>query len=128
MVFFPENLGLFRFVLVCFKIVYFGCFASIPKQRVSMFPLNRNKQKTNSLIESMFWYFSEHLGLFRFVSKQFSCFGCFDVRNTEKSETNQIFLFFVSRNKLKQILFQFVSFKLIFFCLFRGHPNGDDVC
>ncbi len=34
--------------------VCFGCFASIPKQRVSMFRLNRNKQKTNrnSLIES----------------------------------------------------------------------------
>ena len=27
--------------------VCFGCFASIPKQRVSMFRLNRNKQKTN---------------------------------------------------------------------------------
>ncbi len=53
-------------VLVCFETV---CFGSIPKQRDSMFRLNRNKQKTkrNRLIESIFWYFSENLGLFRFV-------------------------------------------------------------
>jgi hypothetical protein len=39
--------------------VCFGCFASIPKQRVSMFRLNRNKQKTNrnSLIGSIFCNF-----------------------------------------------------------------------
>ncbi len=36
-------------------------------QRVSMFRLNRNKQKINrnSLTESIFCYFSENLGLFR---------------------------------------------------------------
>ncbi len=40
-------------------------FTAIPKQRVLMFRLNRNKQKTNqnSLTESIFWYFSENLGL-----------------------------------------------------------------
>jgi hypothetical protein len=70
LVFFSENLGLFRFVLVCFETVCFGCFGSIPKERDSMFQLNRNKQKTNrnSVIESIFWYFSENVGLFRFVS------------------------------------------------------------
>ena len=59
LVFFSQNLGLFRFVLVCLETVCFGCFGSIPKQRVSMLRLNRNKQKTNqnSLIESIFWYF-----------------------------------------------------------------------
>ncbi len=38
------------------KNLCFGCLASIPKQRVSMFRLNRNKQKTNrnSLIGSIF--------------------------------------------------------------------------
>ncbi len=53
----------------------FGCFASIPKQRVSMFQLNRNKQKTNrnSLIGSIFCFFYRKfrvfpvlLGFFRF--------------------------------------------------------------
>jgi hypothetical protein len=35
-----------------------------------MFRFNRNKQKTkqNSSIKSIFGYFSENLGLFRFVS------------------------------------------------------------
>ncbi len=78
MIFFTENLGFFSFFcsfylfffLVCFETFCFGCFASIPKQKVSMFRLNRNKQKTHqkSLKESIFGYFSENLGLFRFVS------------------------------------------------------------
>jgi hypothetical protein len=75
LLFFTENLGFFsffrffRFFSVCFEAVCFGCFASIPKQRVWMFRLNRNKKKThpNSLKESIFGYFSENLGLFRFV-------------------------------------------------------------
>ncbi len=60
----------FRFFLVCSETVCYGCFASIPKQRDLMFRLNRNKQKThpNRLKESTFGYFSENLGLFRFVS------------------------------------------------------------
>jgi hypothetical protein len=79
LVFFAESLGLFRFVLVYLETFCFNCFASIPKQMVSMFRLNRNKQKTNgnSLIESIFLYFSE--GLFQFVSVCFEtvvCFGC----------------------------------------------------
>ncbi len=53
----------FRVVSACFETVCFGCLASILKQRVSMFLLNRNKQKTNrnSLKESIFWYFSENV-------------------------------------------------------------------
>jgi hypothetical protein len=73
LVFFQGNFGFFRFfrfALVSFETVCFGCFASIPKQRVSLFRFNRDKQKTNrnSLIESIFWYFYGNLGLFRFVS------------------------------------------------------------
>jgi hypothetical protein len=75
LLFFTKNLGFFRFFsffsffLVFFETVFFGCFASILKQRVSMFRLNRNKQKThpNSLKENIFGYFSKKLGLFRFV-------------------------------------------------------------
>ncbi len=74
--YFSGNLGFsvfFWFVLVCIEIVCFGCFASIPKQRVLRFRLNRNKQKTNrnSLIESIFWNFYENSGLFWFVSVSF---------------------------------------------------------
>jgi hypothetical protein len=72
LLYFTKNLGFsgfFQFFLVCFEIVCFSCFASIPKQRVLMFPLNRNKQIThpNSLKESIFGYFQK-IGLFRFVS------------------------------------------------------------
>ncbi len=142
LLFFTENLGFFRFFLfflffcfflvffrcflVCFKTVCFGCFASIPKQVVSMFRLNRNKQKTqpNSLKESIFENFSENLRLFPFVSvcyetNLFVSVVSIQVRNTE---TNQNFFFLVSRNKLKQTqnrscfgLFQFEP-KFIFVC------------
>jgi hypothetical protein len=81
-------------------------FRSRPKQRVSMFRLKQNKQKTkrNSLIECIFWYFYKNLGLFRFVSKQFCLFRLFGYRfeTPKQTETNQIFLFLVSQNKRKQ--------------------------
>jgi hypothetical protein len=69
LLFFTENLVLFQFFRfflffqffsVCFETVCFGCFASIPKQRVSMFRLNQNKQKThpNSLCKREYiWVF-----------------------------------------------------------------------
>ncbi len=70
LLFFTENLGFFRFsrffsfifgfFSVSFETVCFGCFASIPKQLLK---------------ESIFEYFSENLGLFRFVSV---CFGLFE--------------------------------------------------
>ncbi len=92
LLFFTDNIGIFHFFSffsflfcfcsVCFETVCFGCFASIPKQRVSMFQLNRNKQKThtNSLKESIFGYFSENFGLFRFVKKHFCLFRLFQYR------------------------------------------------
>ncbi len=80
-----------------------GCFASIPKQRVSMFRLNRNKQKTNgnNLIESIFWYFSENLRFFRYVLKQFCLFRLFRYRfeTPKQAETNRNLLLLVSLNK-----------------------------
>jgi hypothetical protein len=58
--------------------VCFDCFASIPKQSVSMFRLNRNNQKTNrnSLIGSIFCNFLQEIyGFFVF----FSIFSIFSV-------------------------------------------------
>ncbi len=58
----------------------FRLFHSVPRQRVSVFWLNCNKQKINqkSFIESIFWYFSRKFrvvsicfALFQFVLKQF---------------------------------------------------------
>ncbi len=126
LVFLSENWGLFRFVLVCFETVCFSCFASIPKQRVLMFLLNRNKQKINrnSLIESIFWYFKENLGLFPFVI-QFYLFQLFWYRfETPKQTVIFVFSFMKqTKTQTKQILFWFVSVQTEkLFCLFRGHP------
>jgi hypothetical protein len=122
---FFDFFSFFRFLSVCFEIVCFGCFASIPKQRVSMFRLNRNKQKThqNSLKESIFGYFSENLGLFRFVTKQICLFRLFRY-GFETPKQTEIFCFWIhetNRNKRETDL---VSVRTeIYFCLFRGHPN-----
>ncbi len=107
--FFTENLGfsrffsVFSFFSVCFETVCFGCFASIPKPKVSMFRLNRNKQKThpNRLKESTFGYFSENLGLFRFFTKQICLFRLFRYRFETPKQT-EIFRFWfheTNRNK-----------------------------
>ncbi len=107
LVFFSENLGFFRFVSVCFGLLFikvcFGCFASIPKQRVSMFRLNRNKPKTNqnSLKERIFWYFPENLrcfGLFWFVLKQFCLFRFFRYRFETSKQTKHFVFGFTKRN------------------------------
>jgi hypothetical protein len=95
-----------------------------------MFQLNRNKQKTNqnSFIESIFWYFSENLGLFRYV------FVCFEtvlfvtivsikVRNTEKNQNFFVFGFTnQTETQSKQILFQSVSVRTEFFLLISRAP------
>ncbi len=82
------------------------------------FRLNRNKQKRNwnSLIESIFWYFLENLGLFRFVSKQFCLSRLFWYSFHETNRTPD----------LAPVCFS--SKRKNCFCLFRGHPNGDDIC
>jgi hypothetical protein len=124
---FSAFFGLFGYFSKCFVSVCFGCFTSIPKQRVSMFRFNRNKQKTNrnSLIESIFWYFYENLGLFRFFSV---CFDFFDIGSKHRNKPNFFVFGFTKQTKTKpkQILFQFVSFQTeIFVCLSRGHPSSD---
>jgi hypothetical protein len=85
--FFTENLWFFRFFSVffgffsvisvffsvfsvCFETVCFGVSVVSLLYQNREFRLIRNKQKTppNSLKESIFGYFSENFGLFRFVS------------------------------------------------------------
>jgi hypothetical protein len=123
--------GLFRMVLVCFKTVCFGCFASIPKQRVSMFRF-RNKPKTNqnSLKERIFWYFPENLGcfgLFWFVLKQFCLFQIFLYRFETLKQTN-IFCFWFHKTNRNRSCLVFFLLEPIFFCLFRGHPTPPPSC
>jgi hypothetical protein len=45
--------------------VFFGCFASIPKQRVSVEPKQTEDQQFDR--EHIMVFFSENLGFFRFV-------------------------------------------------------------
>ncbi len=113
LLFFTENLGFFRFFSVfsdlfgffgLFEPVCFGFFASTPKQKVSMFRLNQNKHKThlNSLKESIFGYFSENLGLFRFVMKQFCLFRLFRYRFETPKQTKIFCFWFHKTNRNKR--------------------------
>ncbi len=88
--------------------VCFGFFASVPKQRVSMFRLNQNKQKTirNGLIGSMFCYIlqksQDFSGFFRFFCffsvcfETVNCFGCF-----ASIPKQRVSMFLLNRNKQK---------------------------
>jgi hypothetical protein len=93
-----------------------------------MFPLKRNKMKTNrnSLIESIFLYFSENLRLFWFVSKQFFLFQLFQYRFQTLKQTEAFCFWFheTNRNTTETDLVS-VCFgsNRNFFCLFRGHPS-----
>ncbi len=84
-----------------------------------MFQLNQNKQKTNrnSLIESIFWYFSENVGLFRFVSKQFCLFRLFRYRFETPKQAKFFSFSFMKQTETqaKQIVFWFVSIRTEFF-------------
>ncbi len=109
------------FFSVCFETVCFGCFASIQKQRVSMFRLNRNKQKThpNSLKESIFGYFSENFGLFRFVTKQFCLFWLFRYR-FETPKLTEIFVFgFTKQTRNRSCIVFFGSNRDLFLFVLR---------
>ncbi len=124
----------FRFFSVFFSVfsVCFGVSVVSLLYRNSEFRLIRNKQKThpNSLKESIFGYFSENLGLFRFVTKQFCLFRLFRYRFETPKQTETLCFWFhkTNRNKrktnAKQVLIRFVSVRTEnYFCLFRGHPS-----
>ena len=107
-----------------------------------MFRLNRNKQKTNrnSLIESIFWYFYEKVGLFRFVSKQFVSVVLISIPkprvsmfrlNRNKQKTNRNCWYFsenLGLNNVKCIhtlpSFPFVSVDLLFVSVQSKHRNS----
>ncbi len=115
--------------------VCFGCFASIPKQRVSMFRLNRNKQKTNrnSLIGSIFFYFLQKIlsfsgffwffwffRLFCFYIHWNREFRCFDWRNKQKTHPNSLKESIFDYFSENLGLFRFVvKPKTKYLCLFR---------
>jgi hypothetical protein len=113
----------FSFFSVCFETVCFGCFSSIPKQRVSMFLLNWNKQKTppKQFKREYIWVFFRK---FRVVSVCYETVLFVSVVSikVQNTETNRNFLFFVSRKKPKQTRIRSC------FGLFRFEPKFIIVC
>ncbi len=99
LVFLSDNLGLFRFVLVCFETVCFGCFASIPKQRVSKFRYGTENNRNSSV-----------------------CFGCFDIGSKHRNKPKFLVFGFTKQieTQPKQILLRFVSVSVRTenFCMF----------
>ncbi len=95
----------------------------------SMFRFNRNKKKTNrnSLIESIFWHFSENLGLFRFVSVWFKTVlfvlvVSIKVRNTETYRNCSSWFHETNRNTAETDLVSVCFNSNRIFFSFRGHP------
>ncbi len=81
---FSGNLGFFRFFSVsCFfgnsLFRLFRFYTETESFNVLIEP-KQTEEQLNSLIESIFWYFCENLGLFRFVSKHFCLFPLFRYR------------------------------------------------
>ncbi len=98
-----------------FVSVFFG---SIPKQRILVFGLNRNKQKINrtSVIESIFWYFFKKLTVVLVCFETVFLFQLFRYR-FETPKENRKCLFLVSRNKPKHNRNRFC------FGMFRFEPK-----
>jgi hypothetical protein len=76
--------------ILVFSLKILGCFGLFQNSLFRLFRFytetesfdvliesKQTEDQPNSLIESIFWYFSENLGLFRFVSRQFSLFQLF---------------------------------------------------
>ncbi len=119
----------FSFFSVCFETVCFGCFASIPKQRVLIVP-KQTEDPTKQFKRQYIWKFFQK---FRVISVCFGllrnrsvCFGFFDVGSKHRNKP-KFFLFGFPKQtetNAKQILFWFVSVRTEnYFCLFRGHPT-----
>jgi hypothetical protein len=92
---FSDFFRFFSVSLVCFETVCFGCFASIPKQRVSIEP----KQTEHLPKQFKRQYIWEFFRKFRVVSVCFCllrnrsvCFGCFDIGSKHRNKPN-FFLF-----------------------------------
>jgi hypothetical protein len=101
LVFFSENFGFFWFVSVCFGLFrnsLFQLFRFFNETESSMFRLNRNKQKTNRN-RLIFCYFSENLGLFRLILKQFCLFQLFRYRFETQKQTKIFSFWFYKTNR-----------------------------
>ncbi len=89
---------------VCFVTVCFGVSVVSLLYQNREFRLIRNIQKThpNSLKKSIFGYFSENVGLFRFVTKQFCLFRLFRYRFETLKQTETFCHWFHETNRNKR--------------------------
>ncbi len=128
LLFFTENLEFFRVFFDLFSF-FSVCFASIPKQWVSIEPKQKEDPPKQFKREYIWVFFKK----FRVVSVCFGllrnrsvCFGCFDIGSKHRNKPNFKVFGFTKQTETnaKQILFRFVSVRTkIYFCLFRGHPR-----
>ena len=106
-VFFSVFFGFFGFFLGFFDLFRnslfrcFGCFASIPKQRVSI-NLKQTEDPPKQFKREYIWVFSENLGLFRFVTKQFCLFRLFRYRFETPKQTEFLSFWFHETNRNKR--------------------------
>ncbi len=142
--FFTENLWFFRFFSRFFRFFQFflgffglfrnslfrcfGCFASIPKQRVSIDP-KQTEDPPKQFKREYIWVFFRK---FRVVSVCYETFRFVSVVSIQVRKTKnkpKLFVFGFTKQtetNAKQILFRFVSVRTEnYFCLFRGHPTCD---
>ena len=108
------------------KNVCFGCFASIPKQRVSIEP-KHTEDPPKQFKREYIWVFFRQCRVVSvcYETVLFVSVVSISVRNTK---TNRFFLTFgltkQTETNAKQILFRFVSVRTeIYFYLFLGHPR-----
>jgi hypothetical protein len=114
LLFFTENVEFFLVFSVCFETICFGCFASIPKQRLSIEPKQTKgppKQFKREYIWKFFHKFRVVSICFGLLRNRSVCFCCFDIGSKHRNKP-KLFLFgFTKQTKTnaKQILFLFVS-------------------
>ncbi len=99
---------------VCFETVCFGCFASIPKQRVPIEPKQTEdppKQFKREYIWEFFMKFRVVSVCFGLLRNRSVCFGCFDIGSKQRNKPKFFLFGFMKQTETnaKQILFRFVS-------------------
>ncbi len=104
---------------VCFETACFGCFASVPKQRVSSVP-KQTEDPPKQFKREYIWEFYRNLWLFRFVTKQICLFRLFQYRFETPKQTEIFSFWFHETNQNKR--------NRSCFCLFRFEPKFIFVC
>ncbi len=127
---FSENLGLFRFVSVCFSLfLLFHFYTETESFDVSIEPKQTKEQPKKFDREHILACFIKFYGCFGLFRNSTVCFSCFDIGSKHRNKPNKP-KFFVfgftkqSETQPKQILFRFVSVRTEFFGYFEDTLVG----